>query len=121
MALYEHVFITRPDISSQQVETITQELTQVIEDKGGKVTKNEYWGLRSMAYKIKKNSKAHYTLLNIDGPPPALAEMERQERLHDDVIRFMSIRVDELEDGPSVMMQKHDKRDKRDRHRKGRD
>ena len=115
MSFYEHVIIARPDVSAQQVETLTANFTKIVEGGGAKVTKSEYWGLRTLAYKIKKNRKAHYVFLNIDGPHPAVAEMERLERLDEDILRFMTIRVDELEEGPSIMMQaKSDRRPRRD-------
>ena len=117
MALYEHIYLARQDVSAQQVEDLTNSLTEILASGGGKVTKNEYWGLKSLAYRIKKNRKAHYSLLNIDAPPPAVAEMERQMRLNEDILRFMTVRVDELEEGPSAMMQKRDDRDGRDRDR----
>jgi len=104
MAYYEHVFIARQDVNASQVETITEELTKAIEDQGGRVAKNEYWGLRPLAYKIRKNRKGHYVLLNVDAPHSAVAELERQARLNEDVIRFLTVRVDELEEGPSVFM-----------------
>jgi small subunit ribosomal protein S6 len=118
MALYEHIFLARQDVSPQQVEELTAALTGVITEGGGKVTKNEYWGLKSLSYRIRKNRKAHYTLLNIDAPHPAVAEMERQMRINEDILRFMTVRVDELEEGPSAMMQKRD-RDDRDGDRPG--
>jgi small subunit ribosomal protein S6 len=113
MALYEHIFLARQDVSQQQVEELTTALTDVITQGGGKVTKNEYWGLKSLSYRIKKNRKAHYTLLNIDSPHAAVAEMERQMRINEDILRFMTVRVDELEEGPSAMMQKRDRDDDR--------
>jgi len=113
MALYEHIFLARQDISPQQVEELTAAFTNVITEAGGKVSKNEYWGLKSLSYRIKKNRKAHYTLLNIDAPHAAVAEMERQQSLNEDILRFMTIRVDELEEGPSAMMQKRDRDDER--------
>ena len=121
MPLYEHVFIARQDIQTQQVDTLTDDFTKVIETNGGKVAKREYWGLRNLTYKIKKNRKGHYVLLNIDAPAPALAELERLARLNEDILRYMSIRVDELEDGPSIMMQKppRDDRPGRGRDRDG--
>ena len=118
MALYEHIFLARQDVSPQQVEELTNQLTEVLAQGGGKVTKNEYWGLKSLSYRIKKNRKAHYSLLNIDAPAPAVAEMERQMRINEDILRFMTVRVDELEEGPSAMMQKRD-RDDRDGDRPG--
>lgn len=115
MAYYEHVFIARPDLSVAQIDALTEEFKSVAESGGAKVPKTEYWGLKSLAYKIKKNRKAHYVLMNIDGPHPAVAEVERQERIHDDIIRCMTIRVDELENGPSIMMRaKSERRGRRD-------
>jgi small subunit ribosomal protein S6 len=113
MALYEHIFLARQDVSQQQVEDLTAALTEVLSQGGGKVTKNEYWGLKGLSYRIRKNRKAHYTLLNIEAPAAAVAEMERQMRINEDILRFMTVRVDELEEGPSAMMQKRD-RDERD-------
>ena len=113
MALYEHIFLARQDVSPTQVEELTTAFTEVITQGGGKVTKNEYWGLKSLSYRIKKNRKAHYTLLNIDSPHAAVAEMERQMGINEDILRFMTIRVDELEEGPSAMMQKRDRDDER--------
>jgi len=113
MALYEHIFLARQDVSPTQVEELTTALTEVLTNGGGKVTKNEYWGLKSLSYRIKKNRKAHYTLLNIDAPHTAVAEMERQMGINEDILRFMTIRVDELEEGPSAMMQKRDRDDER--------
>jgi small subunit ribosomal protein S6 len=113
MALYEHIFLARQDVSAQQVEELTNALTEVLVAGGGKVTKNEYWGLKSLSYRIKKNRKAHYSLLNIDAPAPAIAEMERQMRINEDILRFMTVRVDELEEGPSAMLQKRDRDDER--------
>ncbi len=113
MALYEHIYLARQDVSAQQVEELTNALTAVLVSGGGKITKNEYWGLKSLSYRIKKNRKAHYSLLNIDAPAPAVAEMERQMRINEDILRFMTVRVDELEEGPSAMMQKRDRDDDR--------
>ncbi len=113
MPLYEHVFLARQDISPQQVETLVQGFRTLIEEQGGKIGKTEYWGLRSLAYRIKKNRKAHYELLNIDAPPAAVSELERQMRLSTDIIRFLTVRVDEHEAGPSPMMRRSD-RDERD-------
>jgi small subunit ribosomal protein S6 len=115
MPLYESVYIARPDISATQVEALTADMTKILEDNGGKVTKDEYWGLKSLAYRIKKNRKGHYSLLNIDCPPAALSEMERNMRLHEDVLRYMSIRVEGHEEEPSVMMQSKSNRDDRGR------
>ena len=119
MALYEHIFLARQDVSQQQVEDLTAQLTEVLAQGGGKVTKNEYWGLKSLSYRIRKNRKAHYSLLNIDAPAAAVAEMERQMRINEDVLRFMTVRVDELEEGPSAMMQKRDRDDRDGRSARG--
>jgi small subunit ribosomal protein S6 len=116
MPLYEHVYLARQDVSAQQVEELTAQFTGVVEQLGGKVTKNEYWGVKSLTFRIRKNRKAHFTLLNVDAPPAALAEIERQERINEDVLRYLTIRVDELEEGPSAMMRKVDRdRDRDDR------
>lgn len=114
MPLYEHVFLARQDVSTQAVDTLIAQYKTIIEGLGGKITKIENWGLKSLAYRIKKNRKAHYALLNIDAPFAAIAEVERQERLSEDVLRFLTIRVDEHEDGQSVMLQKRDRDDRRD-------
>ncbi len=118
MPLYEHVYLARQDLSPQQVEDLTNQLSGVIGQLGGKVTKNEYWGLKSLTYRIRKNRKAHMTLLNVDAPASALSEVERQERLNEDVLRYLTIRVDELEEGPSAMMRKAD-RDREERGERG--
>lgn len=117
MALYEHVFLARQDVTSQQVETMVETYKSVIEQNGGKVEKTEMWGVKSLAYRIKKNRKAHFALLNIDAPPAAIAEMERQMQISEDVLRFMTIRVEELDSEPSAMMQKRDRDDRKDRER----
>ena len=105
MPYYENVFIARQDISSQQVDLMTEEFSKLVSDNGGEVPKTEYWGVRGLTYRIKKSRKGHYVLMNLDAPPDSVQELERQMRLHEDVIRYMTIRVDELEEGPSVMMQ----------------
>jgi small subunit ribosomal protein S6 len=115
MPLYEHVFLARQDVSAQQVEDLTTQFQGVIEGLGGKVTKTESWGVKSLSFRIRKNRKAHFTLLNVDAPPAALAEVERQERLNEDVLRFMTVRVEELEEGPSAMMRKSDRDERGDR------
>jgi small subunit ribosomal protein S6 len=112
MALYEHIFLARQDVSQQQVEELTASLTEILTANGGKVTKNEYWGLKGLSYRIRKNRKAHYSLMNIDAPSAAVSEMERQMRINEDILRFMTVRVDELEEGPSAMMQKRDRDDR---------
>ncbi|PVB63384.1 30S ribosomal protein S6 [Labrenzia sp. 011] len=113
MPLYEHVFLARQDVSAQQVEQLVEQYKGLIEGAGGTVGKVETWGLRSLAYRIKKNRKAHYTLMNIDAPHAAVAEMERQMGLSEDILRFMTFRVDELDEEPSAMMQKRDRDDRR--------
>ena len=116
MPLYEHVFLARQDASAQQVEELTTQITGVISGLGGKVTKTENWGVRSLTYRMNKNRKAHFVLLNIDGPAAVVAEIERQERINEDVIRYLTVRVEELEEGPSAMMRKADRdRDRDDR------
>ena len=113
MALYEHIFLAHQDVSPQQVEEMVANMTGVLTAGGGKITKNEYWGLKSLSYRIKKNRKAHYSLINIDAPAAAVAEMERQMRINEDILRFMTVRMDVLEEGPSAMMQKRDRDDDR--------
>lgn len=113
MPLYEHVFLARQDVSQQQVDALTNEYKQIITDAGGSIGRSEYWGLKSLAYKIKKNRKAHYTCMNIDAPHDAVAEMERRMGLSTDVLRFMTIRVDAHESEPSVQMKKGSDRDDR--------
>ena len=117
MPLYEHVFIARQDLSPQQVEELTAQYKGVVEGLGGKIPKTEYWGVKSLTFRIRKNRKAHFTLFNIDAPPAAIKEIERQESINEDVLRFLTIRVDALEEGPSAMMRKAD----RDRERDERD
>jgi len=114
MAFYEHIFIARQDVNSAQVESITADLTSIVEEHGGRIAKSEYWGLKSLAYRIKKNRKGHYVLMNIDAPFAAVAEMERQAGLNEDIIRSMTIRVDTLEEGPSIVL-----RSKADKERRG--
>ena len=113
MALYEHIFLARQDLSQAQVDALAAQATQIVEANKGKVTKTETWGLKNLAYKIDRNRKAHYVLLNIEGPGDVVAELERQTRINEDVIRYMTIRVDEHETGPSVMMRKNDRDRKR--------
>ncbi|MGZ8309419.1 MAG: 30S ribosomal protein S6 [Rhodoplanes sp.] len=120
MPLYEHVYLARQDLSAQQIDELTGQFKGVIEQLGGSVQKVEYWGVKSLSYRMRKNRKAHFTLLNIDAPPAAVAEIERQERINEDVLRALTIRVDELEAGPSAMMRKSDRDDRRDG-RDGRD
>ncbi len=118
MPLYESVFIARQDIAAPQVDGLADSLQDVIEQNGGSVAKREYWGLRSLAYKIKKNRKGHYVLMNIDAPAETMHEVERQMRIHDDVLRYLTIRVDEHEEGPSAVLRN---KGSDDRPRRGRD
>jgi small subunit ribosomal protein S6 len=112
MAFYENVFIARQDISAAQVDTLADQFTTVLSENGGAVKKKEYWGLKSLSYRIKKNRKGHYVLLNIDAPPAAVHEMERQMRINEDILRFLTVRVDELEEGPSAMLQSRGREDR---------
>ncbi|MDB5716917.1 MAG: ribosomal protein [Sphingomonas bacterium] len=123
MALYEHVFLARQDLAQAQVDTLAETATKIITDNQGKVIKTETWGLRSMAYKIAKNRKAHYVMLEIDAPAAVVAELERQTAINEDVIRYMTIRVDAHEAGPSAMMRRNERSERGDRgdRRGGRD
>ena len=109
MALYEHVFLARQDLSQAQVDALAATATEIVEANQGKVTKTETWGLKNLAYKIKRNRKAHFVLLNIDAPAGVVAELERQTAINEDVIRWLTVRVDEHEGGPSVQMRKQDR------------
>jgi len=117
MPLYENVFIARQDLSSAQVEAVTESLAKIIMDNGGTVAKTEYWGLKGLAYRIKKNRKGHYVLFNLDAPSDALDEMERNMRINEDLLRFLTVRVDEFEEGPSIQMQSRGRDRDRDRDR----
>lgn len=119
MPLYEHVFLARQDVTSQQVEQMIDQYKGVIAEHGGTVGKTEYWGVKSLAYRINKNRKAHFTLLNIEAPSAAVVEMERQMKINEDVLRFMTIRVDEHETEPSAMMQRRDRDGDREGAREG--
>ena len=127
MPLYEHVFLARQDLAQAQVDALAESATKIVEDLKGKVAKTETWGLKSLAYKIAKNRKAHYVMLAIAAPAAAIAEIERQWNINEDVIRFLTIRVDELEKGPSAMMRRGergrvgrgDRGDRGDRGRRG--
>jgi len=124
MALYEHVFLARQDLSQAQVDALAAQATEIVEAGSGKVTKTETWGLKSLAYKIERNRKAHFVLLNIDAPGSVVAELARQTRqtrINEDIIRYMTIRVDTHEEGPSVMMRKNDRERKRRETREERD
>ena len=112
MALYEHVFLARQDMSAQQVDALVEQYKGVIEANGGKVGRVENWGLKSLTYRMKKNRKAHYALMDIDAPAAAVHEMERQMRINEDVLRYMTLSVDKHEEGPSAMMQKRDRDDR---------
>ncbi|MCA6107392.1 30S ribosomal protein S6 [Bradyrhizobium cenepequi] len=114
MPLYEHVFLARQDASTQQVDELTAQMTGIVEQAGGKVTKTESWGVRSLTYRMNKNRKAHFVLMNLDAPSSAISEIERQERISEDVIRYLTVRVEELEEGPSAMMRKADRDRERD-------
>ena len=113
MALYEHVYLARQDVTAQQVEAMTEQMKATIVAGGGQVTKVEYWGVKSLAFRIKKNRKAHMTLLNIDAPAAAVAEMERQMNISEDVIRLITLKMEELEEGPSAMLRKRDDTEER--------
>lgn len=113
MPLYEHTFLARQDLSSAQAESLIEHFSGVLSDNEGKVTHSEYWGVKTLAYKINKNRKAHFAFLRTDAPAPAVQEMERLMRLHDDVMRVLTVKVDEHAEGPSVQMQKRDDRDDR--------
>ncbi len=119
MPLYENVFLVRPDVSANQVESLTKEFSAIVEEGGGSVPKVEHWGLRTLAYRLKKNRKAHYVLMNLDAPTGAVHEMERNMRIHEDVLRHLTIRVEELEEGPSIVMQSKGSRDDRRRGDRG--
>jgi len=119
MPLYEHVFLARQDLAQAQVDALAENATKIIEGLEGKVTKTENWGLRNIAYKIAKNRKAHYVLLNIDAPAGVVAELERQTSINEDVIRYMTVRVDALEAGPSAVMRKSERSERGDRGDRG--
>jgi small subunit ribosomal protein S6 len=117
MPLYEHVFIARQDLAQAQVDALAETATKIIEDNGGKVVKTETWGLRSLAYRIAKNRKGHYVMLDFEAPAGVVAELERQTQINEDVIRYMTIRVDEHEAGPSAMMRRNERSERGDRDR----
>jgi small subunit ribosomal protein S6 len=118
MPLYENVFIARQDISAAQVEALADTFAGIVAAQGGQVAKREYWGLRNLAYRIKKNRKGHYVLFNLDAPPAAIAELERNMRINEDILRYLTIRVDALEEGPSAVMQSRGRGEERDRARR---
>ncbi len=115
MPLYEHIFMARQDVSSQQVDALVEHFKGVLEANEGSVGKIENWGLKTLPYRVNKNRKAHYALMNVTAPSAAIHEMERQMRLHEDILRYMTIKVDEHEDGPSAMLRKSDRDDRRSR------
>lgn len=119
MPLYEHVMIARQDITNARTEELVEHFGSVLAENGGALVSSEYWGLRTMAYKIKKNRKGHYAMLRTDSPAPAVQEMERLMRLHEDVLRVLTLKVDKHAEGPSIQMQKRDERDRRDRRKQG--
>ncbi|MEP9360891.1 30S ribosomal protein S6 [Sphingomonas sp. KR3-1] len=121
MALYEHVFLARQDLAQAQVDALAEAATKIIEDNNGKVVKTETWGLRSLAYRIAKNRKAHYVMLEIDAPAGVVAELERQTQINEDVIRYMTVKVDAHEQGPSVIMRKGADRERGRGNRRDRD
>jgi small subunit ribosomal protein S6 len=119
MPFYENVFIARQDISSAQAEALADSFATLVGEQGGQVTKREYWGLRNLSYRIKKNRKGHYMLFNLDAPPAAVNELERNMRINEDVIRYLTVRVEALEEGPSVVMQSRNRGEERERGRRG--
>ena len=119
MALYEHVFLARQDVTAQQVDALTEQMKTVIQAGGGSVQKVEYWGIKCLAYRVKKNRRAHFTLMNIDAPAAAVAEMERQMRINEDVIRLLTVKVEAHEEGPSAMLRKREDSDRDDRGERG--
>jgi small subunit ribosomal protein S6 len=119
MALYEHVFLARQDLAQAQVDALAATATEIVTSNGGTVIKTENWGLRSLAYKIAKNRKAHYVMLEFDGPGPVVAELERQTQINEDIIRYMTIKVDAHEAGPSVMLRKSERSERSDRGDRG--
>lgn len=117
MPLYEHVFLARQDVTAQQVEDMTTQYKGVIEGNGGKIVKTEYWGVKTLNFRIKKNRKAHFAYIGLDALPAAVTEMERQMRINEDVLRFMTIRVEAFDEGPTIMMQKRDREERREERR----
>jgi small subunit ribosomal protein S6 len=117
MPFYENVFIARQDISTAQVEALADAFATIVAEQGGKIEKREYWGLRNLAYRVKKNRKGHYMLFNLDAPPAAVNELERNMRINEDVLRYLTVHVDALEEGPSAMMQARSRGEERERER----
>lgn len=121
MPFYENIFIARQDISTAQVEALTETFANLVAENGGKIEKREYWGLRNLAYRMKKNRKGHYVLFNLEAPPNAVSELERNMRISEDVLRYLTVRVEALEEGPSVVMQSRGRGDDRERRGDDRD
>jgi small subunit ribosomal protein S6 len=121
LAYYEHVLIARQDISPQQVDALVEDITRTITELGGKVSKTEYWGLRNLSYRMRKNRKGHYALFNIDAPAAAIHELERRQRLNEDVLRYLTIRVEALDEEPSPILARRDRDEKRRQRREGRE
>ena len=119
MPYYENVFIARQDISAAQVEALADTFAALVGEQGGQVAKREYWGLRNLSYRIKKNRKGHYMMFNLDAPPAAVNELERNMRINEDVIRYLTVRVEALEEGPSAVMQNRGRGEERERGRRG--
>jgi len=117
MPFYENVFIARQDISAAQVEALADQFTQLVGEHGGQITKREYWGLRNLAYRIKKNRKGHYVMFNVEAPPTAVNELERNMRINEDVLRYLTVRVETLDPGPSAVMQSRGRSEERERRR----
>lgn len=115
MPLYEHTVIARPDLTAQQAQALADTFGQVLTEQGGSVAKVEYWGLRNLAYRVKKNRKGHYLHMNVDAPAAAITELERTQRIHEDVLRYLTVRVEKLEEGQSAIMQAKSSRDERGR------
>ncbi len=121
MPYYEHVLIARQDISPQQVDALLEEVAKTVTDQGGSVQKSEYWGLRNLTHRIRKNRKGHYALLNIEAPAPVIHELERRQLINEDVLRFMTVRVETLDAEPSPMLARRDRDERRRARREGRD
>jgi len=119
MALYEHVLIARQDISQQQVDALVEDLTRTVGELGGRVAKSEYWGLRNLAYRIRKNRKGHYCLLNLDMPQTAVSEIERRLKINEDVLRYMTVKVEEHDEEPSPVLARRDRDERRRARREG--
>lgn len=119
MRFYEHTFIARQDLSAQQVQSLAETYAALVAEQGGAVTKTEYWGLRNLSYRIRKNRKGHYLHFNLNAPSAAVEELERQERLSDDVIRYLTVKVDQLDENPSILMQVRSSREERSRRERG--